>query len=368
MSQQYVTSIGLDVHARSISAFAFNPMTGECERARFAYDPSAVADWASGFESPRAVYESGVTGFHLCRALRSLGLDCVVGAVSKMQRPSADRRRKTDRRDAEFLARLLATRNVTEVHVPDEETEAARDLYRALEDARDDLSRAKQRLSKFLMRHGHVFDERTPGGRRKTAWGSAFWAWVSRISFDEADDAAVLRHYVDRVRSAEAARRGLVDKVVEAAGRERWKPTCDALRRIKGIETPTAFCLAAEAGDFSRFRSADAFSAWCGLVPSEHSSGEGVSRGGITKTGNRHVRSALVEAAWHVPMSNGWPKRPSPGQEVPDEVRRHAEKGNRRLRERRDAMSAAGKGACVANCATAREMACWVWALARMVG
>ncbi len=123
----YVTAIGLDVHARSIKAFALNPMTGECERASFGYDPAAVAEWALGFESPRCVYESGVTGFHLCRALRALGADCVVGAVSKMQRPAADRGRKNDRRDAEFLARLLATRNVVEVWVPDDRTEAARE-------------------------------------------------------------------------------------------------------------------------------------------------------------------------------------------------------------------------------------------------
>ena len=128
----YVTAIGLDVHARSIKACALNPMTGEVERASFGYDPASVAEWALGFESPKAVYESGVTGFHLCRALRALGLDCAVGAVSKMQRPAADRGRKTDRRDAEFLARLLATRNVVEVWVPDERTEAARDLSRAL--------------------------------------------------------------------------------------------------------------------------------------------------------------------------------------------------------------------------------------------
>ena len=108
----YVTAIGLDVHARSIKACALNPMTGEVERASFGYDPASVAEWALGFESPKAVYESGVTGFHLCRALRALGLDCAVGAVSKMQRPAADRGRKTDRRDAEFLARLLATVSV----------------------------------------------------------------------------------------------------------------------------------------------------------------------------------------------------------------------------------------------------------------
>ena len=196
----YVTAIGLDVHARSIKAFALNPMTGEFERASFGYDPAAVAEWALGFDSPRAVYESGVTGFHLCRALSALGLECVVGAVSKMQRPAADRGRKNDRRDAEFLARLLATRNVVEVWVPDGHTEAARDLSRALADARDDLQRAKQRMSKFLLRHGHAFDEATPTGRRRGNWTRAYWRWANSIEFEEPDDAAAYEHYRDCVR------------------------------------------------------------------------------------------------------------------------------------------------------------------------
>ena len=101
----YTTSIGLDVHARSIKGCAFDPRTGEVEFRSFPYDPSAVAAWVLSFESPKAVYESGVTGFHLCRELRALGVDCAVGAVSKMMRPAGDRGRKTDRRDAQFLAK-----------------------------------------------------------------------------------------------------------------------------------------------------------------------------------------------------------------------------------------------------------------------
>ena len=143
----YVTAIGLDVHARSISACAFDPMTGEVTRARFGYDPASVAEWALGFESPKAVYESGPTGFHLCRALRALGVDCAVGAVSKMHRPAADRGRKNDRRDAEWLARLLACRNVVEVRVPDDLTEAARDLSRAPSGRRSSTRSAWSRAS-----------------------------------------------------------------------------------------------------------------------------------------------------------------------------------------------------------------------------
>lgn len=142
------TFIGLDVHARSIKAVSLDVMTGEVRAATFGYDAGAVAEWVRSVD-PRArcVYESGVTGFDLQKRLSGLGVDCVVGAVSKMIKPSADRRRKNDRNDAEFLARMLSVGNVVEVWVPDDECEAARDLTRALEDARDDLSRSKRNWS-----------------------------------------------------------------------------------------------------------------------------------------------------------------------------------------------------------------------------
>lgn len=147
------TFVGLDVHARSIKAVSLDVMTGEVRCATFGYDAGAVAEWVRSVD-PRArcVYESGVTGFDLQKRLSGLGVDCVVGAVSKMIKPSADRRRKNDRNDAEFLARMLSVGNVVEVWVPDDECEAARDLTRALEDARDDLSRSKQRLSSWPRR------------------------------------------------------------------------------------------------------------------------------------------------------------------------------------------------------------------------
>lgn len=133
------TFVGLDVHARSIKAVSLDVMTGEVRCATFGYDAGAVAAWVRSVD-PRArcVYESGVTGFDLQKRLSGLGVDCVVGAVSKMIKPSADRRRKNDRNDAEFLARMLSVGNVVEVWVPDDECEAARDLTRALEDARDE--------------------------------------------------------------------------------------------------------------------------------------------------------------------------------------------------------------------------------------
>ena len=337
------TFVGLDVHARSIKAVSLDVMTGEVRCATFGYDAGAVAEWVRSVD-PRArcVYESGVTGFDLQKRLSGLGVDCVVGAVSKMIKPSADRRRKNDRNDAEFLARMLSVGNVVEVWVPDDECEAARDLTRALEDARDDLSRSKQRLSKFLLRHGLAFDERTPTGRRKGNWTRAHWSWIESIRFAEGADNDVLAYYVDAVRRA-AEEKARLEGLVEAEARKpRWRRRVDSLRCLKGVDTASAADLVFEAGEFSRFRNARSFAAWVGLTPSEHSSGESDRRGAITKAGNKHLRKTLVEAAWHYLTCSGRPKDLAKGQAPDRGARRHAAKGVRRLVERREALLARG--------------------------
>ena len=281
----------------------------------------------------KCVYESGVTGFDLQKKLTALGVDCVVGAVSKMIKPSADRKRKNDRNDAEFLARMLSVGNVVEVWVPDDECEAARDLVRALDDAREDLKRCKQRLSKFLMRHGYAFSETTPTGRRKGNWTAAHWAWIRSIEFPEKADDEVLAYYIDAVRQATENKKRL-EKLVEAeASKPRWKKRVDSLRCLKGVDTMTAADIVFEAGEFSRFKSARSFAAWLGLTPSEHSSGESVRQGGITKAGNKHLRRVLVESAWHYlgcsPHSKDLGQRPSAGPRREAPCRQGREKARR---------------------------------------
>lgn len=344
----HVTSIGLDVHARSVAAAAFNPFTGEVVRRDFDTDASEIAEWALGFEEPRACYESGPTGFHRARGLRVLGLDCAVAAVSRMQRPAADARRKNDRRDAEFIARMLATHNTVEVPLPDMAVEAARDLDRALDDATRELRRSRQRLNMFLIRLGHVWDERNADGARKKAWTRAHWRWVSGIR-PEGPQRDALEYHVTAARCAESDRRQLERRVVALAGTDRWRATVEALSRIKGVDTLTAFRLTAEAGSFSRFRSAPAFASWCGLTPSEHSSGESERRGGITRSGSALARTALMESAWRYSTCSPRPKAPAPGTDVPPAIRSRADDCTARLHRRREALAAAGKSACRAN-------------------
>ena len=239
-------------------------------------------------------------------------------------------------------------------------------MTRALADARDDAVRAKQRLSKFLLRHGYVYDERNAAGQRKSRWTRDFWAWVGRIDLGDPSARATLDHYCERVRRADEEKAALEAKVKSLAKAPRWKPTCDALRCLKGIDAVTAVSIACEADGFSRFATASGFAAWVGLVPSEHSSGESQCRGSITKAGNKHLRKPLVEATWHYKSASRAPKKAAAGQSVPPDARRHANAGVRRLVDRRRAMDAAGKQSSVANVAIARELACWCWAVGRM--
>lgn len=362
----HVTSIGLDVHARSITAVALDSMTGEICSKRFEYSPAELADWILKFESPKAVYESGVTGFHLVRCLRSFGVDCVVGAVSKMIRPASDKRKKNDRNDAEFLARQLMAHNIVEVFVPDEETEAARNLSRVLGDIRDDLTRAKHRLTHLLIRWGYIWNEYSPEGKRRGTWTHAHWQWIRQIELPEDAAQESLDYYISEVRHIEAQKKAIEKRITQYAQKDRWRERVDALRCMKGIETMTAFSAVVEVGVFSRFRSAREFTSWLGLVPSEHSSGEHVCRGGITKAGNSHLRKQFIESSWHYTRATKERKRKINDGSVSLHIASHAAVGVKRLVERRQHFVKMRKRPVVANVATARELACWVWALGCM--
>jgi len=261
----------------------------------------------------------------------------VCGGGAVQAGTSAWDRVKTDRRDAERLARLLHIGELAGVRVPPVAEEAARELVRAREDARADLMRARHRRSKLLVRQGLVF--------QGTAWTQAHQRWLRaqqqqltqpalRLAVDEADGAVL---------AVQARRERLDQAIAELAATWPWAPVVGRLGCLRGVGVLTAFGLAVEVGDWQRFTGAT-IGAYLGLVPAEQSSGTQRAQGSITKTGNSHARRLLVEAAWH----HRKPYRPSRALQVrqagqPAAVRERAERGNRRLHQRWDRLDARGK-------------------------
>lgn len=354
------TSVGLDVHARSVVAAAIDVVTGEVIKARLVPSVDVIIDWLRGLAGPLAVvYEAGPTGFGLFRALSAQGFECTVAAPSKITRAPGDRV-KTDARDALLLARLLRMGEITPVRVPSVQEEAARDLVRAREDARGDLMRVRHRLSKLLLRHGHVYYD----GR---AWTGAHDAWMRQIVFDRPGTAAAFDADYDAVQLTLARRDRLDAQIAAMAADSEFSALTARLCCLRGVSTLTGFALAVEIGDWTRFTGAS-IGAYLGLTPSEHSSGETRRQGGITKTGNSHARRLLVEAAWHhktsystigKTMIERWDQAPAAAR-----ARGHA--GNQRLHRQWIKFSERKKRPTVANVAIARELAGWCWSLATL--
>jgi transposase len=352
------TSVGLDVHARSIVACGLDTVTGQVARRRLVPSAPAVLDWLRELPGPVAVaYEAGPTGYGLARALTTAGIRCVVAAPSKVQRPAGDRI-KTDARDALHLARLLRMDELVEVRVPGVAEEAARDLFRTREDVRSDLMRCRHRVSKLLLRHGIVYSGGPTWTGVHETWlrGQRFTHRGIQIAYDADLEAMLLT--VDR--------RNRLDKAItEMAADGEYTAVIHRLGCLRGVSTLTAFGLAVEVGNWHRFTGAT-IGAYLGLVPTESSSGQQRSQGSITKTGNTHARRLLVEAAWHhrrdyrVPgatMRARW-SLASPAAKA----RGHA--GNHRLHQRWQTFMARKKRPVIANVAVARELAGWCWSLA----
>jgi len=352
-------SVGLDVHARSVVAAAIDERTGELVRHRFGYDPAGVLDWVRSLPQPVAVtYEAGPTGFALARMFTAAGIECVVAAPSKLQRPSGDRV-KTDARDALHLARLLRLDEIVAVRVPSIEQETARDLVRAREDNRGELMAARHRLSKLLLRHGIVYD-----GRQ--AWTGAHDAWLRGQRFTHPGLLAAFDADYEAVQQVKARKDRLDALIQTMAVSGEYAPVVHRLGCLRGVSTLTGFALAVEIGDWDRFTGAT-IGAFLGLVPSESSSGQSRSQGSITKTGNTHARRLLVEAAWH----HRKPYRPGAVMQArwaaaPGVAVARGDAGNHRLHRKWQQFITRKKRSTVANVAIARELAGWCWSLAVM--
>lgn len=353
------TSVGLDVHARSVVACGLDGQTGEVFERRLTPSREEILEWVRSLPGPAAVtYEAGPTGFGLARFLIDAGIDCLVAASSRLQRPSGDRV-KTDARDARHLARLLHLGQIVAVAIPGIEQEAARDLVRAREDCRGDLMTARHRLSKLLLRQGIVYY----GGK---AWTGKHELWLRKQRFDIPGLQLAYDAAFDTILATVDRRDHLDRAIAEMAVDSAFSSVVKRLGCVRGISTLTAFGLAVEIGDWARLNGRS-IGAYVGLVPTEQSSGSKRSQGGVTKTGNSHARRLLIEAAWHhrAPYRPGHDLRRRWDAASPAaRARGHA--ANRRLHARWVNFDERKKRSVVANAAIARELAGWCWSLATL--
>jgi transposase len=352
-----MTYVGLDVHARSTHAAAIDVETGELRRARFGGGSGEVIGWLQTLPQPlRACYEAGPTGFGLYRAAAEVGLAVDVIAPSKTPRASGDRV-KSDRKDAELLARLLLAGQLKAVTVPPPAVEAARHLARAREQVRGDLMRCRHRVSKLLLLHGRVYE--------RSAWTKTHRQWLARQRFDEPATELAYLDCLAAVDGLIARKQALDERLSRLAFEGDWAQTVARLRCFRGIDTLTAFVLTLEIGDFHRFPRPAKLAGWLGLAPSLEQSGESRRQGAITKTGSGYARRLLVEAAWH------YLPRPSEGPTIaarragqPDQIIQIALRAERRLHRLHQRLRARGKPGNLATVAVARELACFCWAAA----
>jgi transposase len=308
----------------------------------------------------RCVYEAGPSGYPLARRLREAGIHCDVIAPSLIPRKPGDRV-KTNRRDAQNLAHLYRAGELTVIQIPQEADEAVRDVTRAREDVREDLTRRQHRLSRFLLRHGYRY-------RDGDAWTQKHWVWIRKIRFEDKNLQLV---FDESIRAIEQSREQLKTydaRVEELAQQPQYAPKVERYKVLRGVRTITAMTLVAEGADLRRYATAPRFMGSTGLVPSERSTGEHERRGRITKTGNAHLRRVLVEAAWHYrhrPISGSVVKRRRKGQ--PAALVTIAERADQRLyRKFRKLVDRYNKKPAIAAVAVARELAGFIWAIGQL--
>lgn len=360
--------VGLDVHKDTI-AVAVCEENGHCQS--LGTIPNTLETVArlmrklGSASSLQAAYEAGPCGYVLYRQLQKLGIPCIVAAPTLIPVRAGDRV-KTDRRDAVKLARFLRTGDLVPVWVPDEAHQALRDLLRCRQTAQQDLKRARNRLTKFLLRQGLSEPE---GAKPFT---KPFGVWLRTLQLSPASKHRTLQdyrleaeHQEQRLTLLDAELREQIPTLPEPMQR-----VIAALKCLHGVELLTAATVVAEAGELERFHKAGQLFSYAGLVPSEHSSGgpAGQRRGGLTKTGNAHLRRVLVESAWHFQRGPGISaalRKRRAGQDP--EVIQIADRAHKRLYRKFSRMEQKNKPSCKAAAAVSRELLGFMWAIARRV-
>lgn len=293
LAHQGFTHLGMDVHKDSISVAILEPDLDAPQVERIFHDEVSVRrfiDRLPGRKDLWACYEAGPTGYELHRLLKRLGVRCDVIAPSLIPKAPGDKV-KTDRRDARRLARLHRAGELVAIRVPTVREEAIRDLCRARGDMVEDQTRARHRLSKFLLRHGRVW-------RDGSQWTMKHQTWLRAQRFHEPGLTATYAHYLAVLDARDAALAAIEADLVPWFSADPFADTVRRLSAYRGVTPLGALHLATEVGDWHRFERASRLMGFCGLVPSEYSSGGSTRRGHLTKAGSRHLRTQLVESAW----------------------------------------------------------------------
>ncbi len=353
--------VGIDVHKDTIVIAVFRGNNKNPEFTReIRNEPGQIKKFFKRLkekgETIIATYEAGPTGYVLYRQLEEMEITCYIAAPSKLYRAPGDKI-KTDKRDAIMLAKVLRNNEIVSVWIPTKSDESVRDFLRMCNDIRDDLKRQKQRLLLFLLRIGHKYE------KGKKYWTGSHRTWLKKLQFDESMHKTIFDECYTLIVEMEEKIHRFKEKIEEIGAEKRYAEKVSKLRCFKGIDTLTALTFVAEIGDFRRFRKAQEFMSYLGLVPSEHSSGASRKVGGITKAGNSRLRRLLIESSWHYrsykPSKRLRMRRK--GQSV--EVIAYADKGGRRLSKKFNKLLSRGKVSQKIVTAIARELAGFIWGM-----
>ena len=304
-------------------------------------------------------YEAGCLGYSLYHQLAANHVECVILAPTTMLEQRSRKRIKTDKRDAELIARCLAHHNYSPVHIPTQTDEETKEFLHMRDDHKLALKRIKQQILAFCLRHNYRYDG-------KSHWTIRHVDWLKALK-PEGLNKEILDEYLLTYMTLTDKLERLDKRIEELASKEEYKESVKKLCCFIGIKTHTALSVLVEVGDFKRFASAEKFAAYLGLVPGENTSGDDKNRLSITKAGNRHIRMLLTEAAQcYTRGAVGYKSKELKKRQEgnPPQVIAYADKGNERLRRRYYKMVLGnGKKHNVAKIAIARELACFIWGM-----
>jgi transposase len=364
--------IGLDVHKDSVFMAVLDDRK---VRSNEKSDSDLIGAVEAATNSPQLVkaikgyqrkgkvfvaYEAGCLGFDLYHFLAKQGIACEIIPANTVFRPGNEKKIKTDRRDAVLIARMLKRGETQGIHIPSREEEAVRDFIRGRGDLVDDLTRTKQRIQKFLLRHGYRYES-------ERYWTGLHIKWMRGLKFEQALEKETFEQYLSHLEELTGRIGRMEKRIKEVAQGPCYREKVQKLRAFRGIDYLTALALVCEIGDFRRFPSAGAFMSYLGLVPSEFSSGGRRNQGRITKTGNTHIRKLLTESAWHYPRQITASKRLAERRIGTSElVIARADKAMRQLHAKYYQLLQHKKNACVAITAVSRQLAGYIWGVMTM--